>query len=460
MPPAGLKVLISGGGIAGLTLAVLLERAGIEYEVFERASTVRQLGSALSIGPSVLPMIEQLGLMEKFQEVSKVSGVVSNFNEELQVTSTVSYIELLGRTGYPNYVTPRPRFYDLLYSQIPKEKVHMNKRAESIEQDDKDDGQVTITFTDKTTAQGHILVGADGAYSGIRQLLYNKLDQQGKLPLSDKEELPCSSICLVGQTRPLSTDKFPYLLEKYCRMEIVSGKNKPYTWMTLCMPDNTICWMVVEHLYLETNRSEIIRNAEWGPGSTDAMIEKVKGFPIPSGAEGLTLADIIDETPRELISQVALEGKFFETWYSGRTVLIGDACHKMYPTATQGANTAIQDAIVLANYIHHMADTKIETITTAFQGYYQERVGSARQAYETSDRFRQIFRKRFINSIIRFILKYIPQFVWNRAFDRLYSNRPQIAFLPLIPDRGVIKALSQRSLHLNESSLSSSPPSS
>ncbi|KAF9348782.1 hypothetical protein BGX34_002245 [Mortierella sp. NVP85] len=373
MPPAGLKVLISGGGIAGLTLAVLLERAGIEYEVFERASIVRPLGSAFSIGPSVLPMIEQLGLMEKFQEVSKVTTEVFNFNEELQLTSTINYAELLGRTGYANYVIPRPRLYDLLYSQIPKGKVHLSKRVESIEQDDKDDGQVTITFTDKTTAQGHILVGADGAYSGIRQLLYNQLDQQGKLPPSDKEELPCSSICLVGQTRPLSTDKFPYLLEKYCRMEVVTGRNKPYTWLMLCMPDNTMCWMVIEHLYLETNRSEIKRNAEWGPEAADAMIEKVKGFPIPSGAEGLTLADLIDETPREFISQAALEGKFFETWYSGRIVLAGD-----------GANTAIQDAIVLANYIHYMADTKLETITTAFQGYHQERVGSARQAYEMS----------------------------------------------------------------------------
>jgi 2-polyprenyl-6-methoxyphenol hydroxylase-like FAD-dependent oxidoreductase len=97
MPPADLKVLISGGGIAGLTLAVLLERAGIDYEVFERASIVRPLGSALSIGPSVLPMIEQLGLMEKFQEVSKVNGVICNFNEDLHLTSTVIYTELHGR---------------------------------------------------------------------------------------------------------------------------------------------------------------------------------------------------------------------------------------------------------------------------------------------------------------------------------------------------------------------------
>jgi hypothetical protein len=77
-----------------------------------------------------------------------------------------------------------------------------------------------------------------------------------------------------------------------------------------------------------------------------------------------------------------------------------------------GANTAIQDAVVLANYIHHLADTKLETITTAFQGYHQERVGSARQAYETSDRFRQIFRKvgGHQTSCFSFLR---PSFTWN-----------------------------------------------
>ncbi|KAG0301284.1 hypothetical protein BGZ98_008492 [Dissophora globulifera] len=390
MPPANLKVLISGGGIAGLTLAVLLERAGIDYQVFELAKTVRPLGTALSIGPSVMPMIEQLGLLEKFVALAKVNDVVSNFNEELQLTSTVNYMEFLGRTGYPNYVISRPHLYDLLLSQLPKEKIHMGHRVATILQGDT---EVTVSFTDGTSATGHILVGADGAYSGVRKSLYDQLHLAGKLPLSDQEELPCSSVCLVGQTGPLSADKFPHLKEKYCRFENISGRDKPYTWLTFCMPNNTICWMVIEHLYMETNRSEMVRSPAWDQGVADAMIDKVRLFPIPSGAPGLTLADLIDETPRELISHVALEGKFFETWYAGRTVLIGDACHKMYPSAAQGANAAIQDAIVLSNYLYSMNDMQPETITKAFEGYHQERVDSARQAHETSERFRQLFRK-------------------------------------------------------------------
>jgi phytoene dehydrogenase-like protein len=38
------KVLISGAGVGGLTLALILEQVGYEYEVFERASKIKPLG--------------------------------------------------------------------------------------------------------------------------------------------------------------------------------------------------------------------------------------------------------------------------------------------------------------------------------------------------------------------------------------------------------------------------------
>lgn len=229
MPPPNLKVLIAGGGIAGLTLAVLLERAGIDYEVYERATSVRPLGTALSIGPSVMPMFAQLGLLDQFRAVSNENNYALNFNEDLQLTGTVNYTELLERNGWPNSVIARPQLYDILYSQIPPGKVHMNKKfASELEQQDSQGG-VTIQFLDGTTAHGDILVGADGSYSGVRKDLYEQLAKQGKLPLSDLEELSCSSICLVGQTGPLSPEKFPHVTEKYCRFENISGKDKPYT---------------------------------------------------------------------------------------------------------------------------------------------------------------------------------------------------------------------------------------
>jgi len=56
------------------------------------------------------------------------------------------------------------------------------------------------------------------------------------------------------------------------------------------------------------------------------MIEKVKDFKAPCGG---TMGDLIAQTPPDRISRVYLEDKMFETWTHGRTVLIGDAAHKV-----------------------------------------------------------------------------------------------------------------------------------
>ncbi|KAG0363257.1 hypothetical protein BG005_001990 [Podila minutissima] len=393
-----LKILIVGGGIAGLTLATLLEKAGIDYQVFERAAAIRPLGSVIAIGPNILPVIEQLGLLEELVAASKVSGFVTNFNEQRQQTSYFDYRELKERNGYPNHMITRSRLSDLLLSQIPQEKVHMNKRLSSYEQDEHG---VILTFADGTTAQGDIVVGADGAYSQVRKSLYNRLTEDGTLPESDKKELPCSSICLV------------------------TG------WPTWTLPEKRMSWMVIEHL--NDHGDKKTPNIEWGPGATEAMVARVRGFPIPSG-ESLIMGDLIDVTPPNLISQVALEGKFFETWFM-RTVLIGD-----------GANVSMQDAIIFSSCLYALKDKTPESLNSAFKGYFEEREPFARAAFETSDRFRQFFRMRRIYAVIRLVIAYLPQWVWRRAFDKMYGYRPQVTFLPRVPDRGSVKAFSQKNI--------------
>jgi hypothetical protein len=56
-----------------------------------------------------------------------------------------------------------------------------------------------------------------------------------------------------------------------------------------------------------------------------AMCEEVKDFPIIGGGDqDLTLGDLFAWSSKEYISKASLEEKVFETWYDGRTVLLGD----------------------------------------------------------------------------------------------------------------------------------------
>lgn len=83
--------------------------------------------------------------------------------------------------------------------------------------------------------------------------------------------------------------------------------------------------MVVQHLDKTTLKDhDTFRQSEWGPDAAAAMCNEVRHLPIPNGPRGSTLGTLLDHTPKELISKVTLEEKVFKTWYSGRSVLIGD----------------------------------------------------------------------------------------------------------------------------------------
>lgn len=85
--------------------------------------------------------------------------------------------------------------------------------------------------------------------------------------------------------------------------------------------------MVIHFLDKESaKRNDSFRNSEWGPEAAEALAREVRVFKVPGGKDGrvLTLGEYVDKTPSHLLSKVMLEEIVFDTWYGGRTVLLGD----------------------------------------------------------------------------------------------------------------------------------------
>ncbi|KAG0211732.1 hypothetical protein BGX28_007494 [Mortierella sp. GBA30] len=427
MPPVTKPmVLIVGAGLGGLTLAVLLEKAG----------------SAMALGANVLPMFEQLNMLDDIMANSKEMALNQTYNESMEQISLIDYREARERCGYEARIIARPVLYELMLSRVPKHKILMNKRVLSFTQSELG---VRISCSDNSSYSGDILVGADGAYSGVRQSLYKSMKEAGELPKSDQAQLTFSSTCLVGKTRSLdlSDGKYKHMEDETCRFETFIGNERPFSWVTFCMPDNSICWMVIELLDdVSGKESDNFRNSEWGPEAAEAMSNQVRHFPISSG----TLGDLIDATPKELTSKVMLEEKLFDTWYGGRTVLIGDACHKMHPGAGQGAVNAIQDAIIIANLLYDLPTSTQSEITKIFSVYKDERYPLAKGAYTTSHAFGQLIAKKWINDVIRKAMNHIPAFLWRKVIDDMYGYRPVVSFLEAPEYKALSKAVPQTSL--------------
>lgn len=85
---------------------------------------------------------------------------------------------------------------------------------------------VTIHCADNSTHTGHILVGADGAYSTVRNSIYEEMTSKGLLPKSDTEDLLAGYTTLVGVTEPLDLEKYPMLAEGGCNSEFMGGNGR------------------------------------------------------------------------------------------------------------------------------------------------------------------------------------------------------------------------------------------
>ncbi|KAF9928110.1 hypothetical protein FBU30_002646, partial [Linnemannia zychae] len=391
-------------------------------------------------------------------------------------------------TGYKFLMFSRPDLYAILYKRIPRDKISLGKRVLSTR---RLSSGIQIVCSDNSCYEGDILVGADGAYSAIRQNMFREmrelqeqqiqyqrqvelqLQQRAKLhlqhqkqpvqhqrgrsssasyqqpqymiprrsrsgsasiviPYSDTKEVAMPYMCMVGTTQPLDPKQYPVLTHPNTQLHHVIGESTPF------------CWSVMVQITNQAKAREMrSRDSEWGPEANEDLIQTVRRFPVTFGG---TLGDIIAATPKERISKMMLEEKMFETWYHGSIVLIGDACHKMLPTSGQGAMNAMQDAVILANCIYDLEDLRPESLTAAFRDYKEQRYKHAKKQTINSrinamissgqTRTERLFR--------HVVLNLLPRSIQNRHFNKDLAYRPQCTFLERIPDKGSVPSLPQK----------------
>ncbi|KAG0226200.1 hypothetical protein BGX31_007374 [Mortierella sp. GBA43] len=455
------SVLIVGAGIGGLSLGVLLERAGIPYIILERAKAIKPLGSALALGANVIPFFKQIGIYNEFMQHATVRHITEVYNEDRELEFMFDSRPAAVMGGYDGYIISRPAIYNILLKQIPADKIHLSSRVLQVKQDSI---KASVTCANGSKYEADIIVGADGAYSGVRQSMYKAMMAQDRLPKSDQESLPYSCTCLVGQTRPLNPEEFLELKKSETNFHSVLSYDKPYTWVTITTKSNTICWMVVHHLDKVSSKSnDSFRNSEWGLEAAGTMSDKVRDLDLPITSGGheasRTMGTLIDHTDKTLIS-------------------------KMNPAGGQGAMNAMQDAITLANWINVLESNEVKEIATIFQEYRNERYPLALEAFESSRMFSKLIAKvksedvivkapnidfgsstyhveipyvleqDFYGKIARLLARYQPKWLWLISLRKLASNRPQVAFLGSIEDRGTVKPSYQPSLLKTQASMS------
>ena len=330
-----MKAIVVGGGIGGLTAALMLHARGIACELYEQAETIRELGVGINTLPHAIGELKQLGLLERLDAVAIR-------------THELFYLNRLGQevwreprgleAGYdvPQFSIHRGRLQGVIHEAVEERlapgSLRTGCRLQGFAQDE---GGVTAIFSDRSCAEvararGDVLIGADGIHSTIRAALF-----PGEGP-------PCWNGLMLWR----GAAEWPAFLTG--RSMIVAGgmaaKVVIYPIADTADPATKLTnWAVVAKI--GDGSTPPPRREDWSrPGRREELTPHVARFSIPH----VDIQGLIAATP-EFWEYPMCDRDPLPRWTNGRVTLLGDAAHPMYPVGSNGASQAIVDARALAD---------------------------------------------------------------------------------------------------------------
>lgn len=318
-----MKVLISGAGVGGLAAARALIADGHEVAVFEQAAGLRQGGAAVTLWSNGTGVLSELGV--HLDGAGAPIDVLETRDHRGRPLLTIDVALAAARYGHPHVCLPRARLLGLLAADLPSGTVAFGRTATSAADAGEAMGQrgaaVRVAFADGGTAEGDLLVAADGRGSAIRDQLWGA--DPGR---------PTGWATWQGIS-PLPID----ITDSRCSVLFVG---KPGTCGLMPAGDGLLQWWF---------------DLRWPPGTPPpdkpvAMLRERFGDWASPVRE--VLAAVTDD---ETGFFAHTRHRVPRTWGSGRITVIGDAAHSMPPTRAQGANQALEDAWALAAALRNAA---------------------------------------------------------------------------------------------------------
>jgi 2-polyprenyl-6-methoxyphenol hydroxylase-like FAD-dependent oxidoreductase len=350
-----MKAIIVGGGIGGLTTALMLRARGIDCELFEQADTIRELGVGINTLPHAIRELAQLGLLDKLDQVAIRTHELFYLTRHGQQV----WHEKRGLDAgheVPQFSIHRGRLQGVIHQAVIERlgagKLHTGCRLGAFTEDE---GGVTAYFFDRSgahvrTISGDVLIGADGIHSKVRETLF------------PSEGPPCWNGLMLWRG---AIDWPAFLTGR--SMVIAGGLNAKavvYPIAEGSSPASRLTnWAVL--VRLGDGSAPPPRREDWSRlGRTEELMPHVQGFSIPQVEFGA----LVRATP-EFWEYPCCDRDPLPYWTCGRVTLLGDAAHPMYPVGSNGASQAILDARALADAL-----ARSEHPRQALAAYEQQRL--------------------------------------------------------------------------------------
>ena len=340
------RVLIVGGGIAGLSLAISLHQKGIYTEIVEVKEQWTVYGVGIIIQSNVIRAMHTLGILDKFldQAYPFENSVVYLPNGQKIVHPSA---RLAGPNYPPNVGIARIALHKVLVASVEDAQIPVRLGVTLDDYTETESG-VTVNFTDGTTGEFDVIVGADGTFSKVRSLLFPNI----------QPHFTGQAVWRYNFKRQVED------LENYIGPKGLAAG--------LCPLSEDLMYMYVTSFEPGKPRYEEDELAQ-------QMKIRLDGFTgiIAELKEQITDGAGVVYRPMQVLFVP-------DKWYKGRVMLIGDAAHSTTPHMGQGAGISVEDALVLAEEL-----AKEGSLETKFEGFMGRRYERCKAVCERSEQIGQ-----------------------------------------------------------------------
>jgi salicylate hydroxylase len=346
------NIAIVGGGIGGLTAALALIRRGIDVDVYEQASELRELGAGVQISANGTRVLYMLGLKAELEKVQvEPAGKAVRLWDTGQTWKMFDLgMESVERYGSPYITLHRGDLHDVLARAIldkTPDAIHLGHKCIDVAQTA---DRVELRFEGWSAVTARLVIGADGVHSVLRSILFGTPRPQfcgvtawrGMVPM---ERLPRTVSRTIGtQWAGPGGHAVHYPLRSGTLLNFVG----------------------------------LVERGDWTVegwnvrGTTEEFAADFRGW-------HSDIQSIIRAVDVPYKWALALRPTM-QTWSKGRCTLLGDACHPMVPFLAQGAVMALEDALVLARAIEKYPNDH----ETAFARYEAARLTRANKVVDGS----------------------------------------------------------------------------
>ncbi|MET7382392.1 FAD-dependent monooxygenase [Streptomyces sp. NPDC005526] len=314
--PQSSRVVVIGGGIAGLAAAAALHLAGRQVTVLERARSLEPVGAAISLSPNALRALDVLGVGDPIRDLAAWQGDGGLRTPGGRWIARTDAAAAAERFGGPLVLLHRATLIDRLAALLPPDAVRTGTAAHLADLGDA--RRPARVRTPGGELEADLVVGADGLHSAVRRTLFP------------------------GHPGPVYAGFTTWRLvipvpgATFAAHE-TWGRGR--LWGTQPLKDGRVYAYAAavtpagQHA-ADDERAELLRRfGGWH-------------HPVPAVIEAARPEDVLRHDVYHLAEPLPAH-------HRGRVALLGDAAHAMPPTLGQGGNQALEDAVVLA---HHRDD--------------------------------------------------------------------------------------------------------